>query len=56
MMRPRLKRYDALAAAFESGGGYDTETALNKVCNGLDIPGEMRERQFSDLSGGKRPV
>lgn len=49
-----LKRYDALAAAFESGGGYDTETALNKVCNGLDIPGEMRERQFSDLSGGEK--
>ena len=47
-----LRRYDALSAAFESGGGYDTETALNKVCNGLDIPSAMRERAFTDLSGG----
>lgn len=49
-----LKRYGALSDAFESGGGYDTETALSKVCNGLDIPGEMRDRLFSDLSGGEK--
>ena len=49
-----LRRYDALSAAFESGGGYDTETALNKVCNGLDIPSAMRERAFTDLSGGEK--
>ena len=49
-----LRRYDALAAAFESGGGYDTETPLNKVCNGLDISPDMRERAFSDLSGGEK--
>ena len=49
-----LKRYDTLSAAFESGGGYDTETALNKVCNGLDIPSAMRERAFADLSGGEK--
>ncbi len=49
-----LKRYDALSAAFESGGGYDTETALNKVCKGLDIPSAMRERAFADLSGGEK--
>ena len=49
-----LKRYDTLSAAFESGGGYDTETALNKVCNGLDIPSAMRARAFADLSGGEK--
>ena len=32
-----LRRYDALTAAFEAGGGYDTQTELNKVCNGLEI-------------------
>ena len=49
-----LRRYDALAAAFESGGGYDVETPLNKVCNGLDISADMRERPFADLSGGEK--
>ena len=49
-----LKRYDALAAAFESGGGYDTQTQLNKVCNGLKIPEAMRSQLFSALSGGEK--
>ena len=49
-----LKRYDTLSAAFESGGGYDTETALNKVCYGQDIPSAMRARAFADLSGGEK--
>ena len=49
-----LKRYGTLSAAFEAGGGYDTATALNKVCNGLDISGEMRLQLFSDLSGGEK--
>ena len=49
-----LRRYDALTAAFESGGGYDVETPLNKVCNGLDISADMRARPFADLSGGEK--
>ena len=49
-----LRRYDVLTAAFESGGGYDVETPLNKVCNGLDISSDMRERPFADLSGGEK--
>ena len=49
-----LRRYDVLTAAFEAGGGYDTATALNKVCNGLGISGEMRGQFFDDLSGGER--
>lgn len=49
-----LNRYDALAVLFEAGGGYDTDTACNKVCNGLGISGEMRAQLFDDLSGGER--
>ena len=49
-----LRRYDALTAAFESGGGYDVETPLNKVCNGLDISADTRARPFADLSGGEK--
>ncbi|MCI8477577.1 MAG: ABC-F family ATP-binding cassette domain-containing protein [Oscillospiraceae bacterium] len=49
-----LRRYDTLSTAFEAGGGYDTATALNKVCNGLTIPPEMRSQHFSSLSGGEK--
>ena len=49
-----LRRYDSLSAAFEAGGGYDTATALNKVCNGLGIPRAMREQLFDQLSGGEK--
>jgi len=49
-----LKRYDALSAAFEAGGGYDSSTRLSKVCNGLDIPPSMRNQPFAALSGGEK--
>ena len=49
-----LRRYDALTAAFETGGGYDTITPLNKVCNGLEISQDMRSQLFSSLSGGEK--
>ncbi|MGN0985106.1 MAG: ribosomal protection-like ABC-F family protein [Candidatus Enterenecus sp.] len=49
-----MARYDKLTAAFESGGGYDTETRLNKVCNGLNIGPDMRARPFAALSGGEK--
>ena len=49
-----LARYDKLTAAFEAGGGYDTETRLNKVCNGLGIGADMRSRPFNALSGGEK--
>ena len=49
-----LRRYDALTVSFEAGGGYDTATALNKVCSGLGIPAEMRAQFFDALSGGER--
>ena len=49
-----LSRYDKLSAAFQAGGGYETDTNKNKVCNGLSIPREMRERPFDKLSGGEK--
>jgi len=49
-----LSRYDKLTAAFQAGGGYETDTRKNKVCNGLSIPGTMREQPFDKLSGGEK--
>jgi len=49
-----LKRYGELAAKFEGLGGYDTETAVSKVANGLSISREMRAQLFDSLSGGEK--
>ena len=49
-----LKRYGELAAKFEGLGGYDTETAVSKVANGLSISKEMRAQLFDSLSGGEK--
>lgn len=49
-----LKRYGELSSQFETRGGYDTATELNKVCNGLNVPATMRKQLFSALSGGEK--
>ena len=47
-------RYSRLMDEYLSLGGYEWETELNKVANGLGIDAEMRLRLFADLSGGER--
>ena len=49
-----LRRYGELNARFEGLGGWDTDTAVNKVAGGLTISGEMRARPFDCLSGGEK--
>nr|MCR5825592.1 ATP-binding cassette domain-containing protein [Oscillospiraceae bacterium] len=49
-----LHRYGELSAHFEGMGGYDTETAVNKVANGLSLDADMRARLFDTLSGGEK--
>ncbi len=49
-----LRRYGELSAKFEGLGGYGTETAVNKVANGLSLGTDMRARLFDTLSGGEK--
>ncbi len=49
-----LRRYGELSAKFEGLGGYDIDTAVNKVANGLSISQDMRTRLFDTLSGGEK--
>lgn len=51
---PLLKEYDRLADDFRRLGGYDMDRERNRVANGLDIPAEMRQREFALLSGGEK--
>ena len=38
----------------ETAGLCETDTRINKVCNGLSIPQSMREQLFESLSGGEK--
>ncbi len=49
-----LARYDRLQVAFETEGGYEIETRLEKVCSGLGIEKAFRAKLFADLSGGEK--
>ena len=50
----QLREYDALTNRFQSGGGYEMDVEVDKICNGLGIPSEMRSQEFSSLSGGEK--
>jgi len=49
-----LRRYDDLSNRFQSGGGYDMDVEVDKVCNGLGITTEQRSQAFDSLSGGEK--
>lgn len=49
-----LREYDRLAFEFERGGGYETDSEVNRVANGLEIPAAQRGQLFGTLSGGEK--
>ena len=49
-----MKEYDKLSTRYQVEGGYDMDVDVDKICNGLGIPGEMRSQDFSMLSGGEK--
>ena len=49
-----LRRYGELQSRYEGLGGYDMDTQVNKVVNGLSIPESQRKQLFDSLSGGER--
>ena len=50
----QLKQYDDLTNRYQSGGGYDMDVEVDKICNGLGIPADMRTQAFDSLSGGEK--
>ncbi len=49
-----LDEYDRLSNAYLTGGGYEQDTEVDKICNGLGIPQAMRKQEFDRLSGGEK--
>ena len=50
----QLAEYDRLTNRFQSGGGYEMDVEVDKICNGLGISQDQREQSFSSLSGGEK--
>ena len=50
----QLREYDALVNRFQSGGGYEMDVEVDKICNGLGITAEQRVQEFDSLSGGEK--
>ncbi len=50
----QLREYDMLANRFQSGGGYEVDVSVDKICNGLGITPEQRTQAFDSLSGGEK--
>ena len=49
-----LQEYDALVNRFQSGGGYEMDVEVDKICNGLGISAVQRQQSFDSLSGGEK--
>ncbi len=49
-----LSRYGRLQTLYEAKGGYEIESRIDRVCTGMRIDGQMREKQFAVLSGGEQ--
>ena len=50
----QLREYDRLSNVFQSGGGYDMDVEVDKICNGLAITAEQRVQEYASLSGGEK--
>ena len=50
----QLAEYDRLSNRFESGGGYEMDVEVDKICNGLGITADQRNQLFDSLSGGEK--
>ncbi len=50
----QLRQYDNLTNRFQSGGGYEMDVEVDKICNGLGITPEQRTQEFASLSGGEK--
>ena len=50
----QLREYDGLSSRFQSGGGYEMDVEVDKICNGLGISQEQRSQEFASLSGGEK--
>jgi len=49
-----LTRYGQLQTRYEALGGYEFDSRIDRICNGMNININMRNQLFSTLSGGEK--
>ncbi len=49
-----ILKYSRLQEQYELGGGYELETKINKITEGLKITEELKIMRFNSLSGGEK--
>ena len=49
-----IRIYDKLTIQFELNGGYEIETKINKITDGLQITETLKNMLFHQLSGGEK--
>jgi ATPase subunit of ABC transporter with duplicated ATPase domains len=49
-----VMQYSRLQEQYELGGGYELETRICKITEGLKITENLKQMQFSSLSGGEK--
>lgn len=47
-------RYGKLSEQYEMNGGYELETRINKITEGLKITEELKQMSFEKISGGEK--
>lgn len=49
-----ILKYSRLQEAYELNGGYEIETKINKITDGLKITEKLKQMRFNSLSGGEK--
>ncbi len=49
-----VANYSKLLERYEHGGGYEIETKMNKITEGLQITDHLKHMHFENLSGGEK--
>ncbi|WP_312370797.1 ribosomal protection-like ABC-F family protein [Lachnoclostridium sp.] len=49
-----IHQYGSLSEQYELDGGYELETRINKITEGLQITDNLKELSFNNLSGGEK--
>jgi ATPase subunit of ABC transporter with duplicated ATPase domains len=49
-----ILKYSRLQEQYELGGGYELETKINKITEGLKITEDLKRMLFNSLSGGEK--
>lgn len=49
-----LRKYAELQESFERAGGYEIETRIHQIANGIGIRSEQFQHTFHELSGGEK--